>query len=90
MNDDDTALVPDHDTPSLGGERGTMRTADADRDRVVELLNVAFSEGRLAKDEYDDRLENAFAARSYADLANVSAYAPTIHCRASTPACRSA
>ena len=23
-------------------------------------------------------------------LANVSAYAPTIHCRASTPACRSA
>ena len=36
-----------------------MRAADADRDRVVELLNVAFGEGGLAKDEYDDRLENA-------------------------------
>ena len=76
MNDDDTALVPDHDTPSLGGERGTMRAADADRDRVVELLNMAFSEGRLAKDEYDDRLENTFAARTYADLDQIVADLP--------------
>ena len=45
-----------------------MRAADADRDRVVESLNTAYSEGRLSKDEYDDRLENAFSARTYADL----------------------
>jgi len=53
---------------AAGGERGRMRAADADRDRVVEFLNIAYSEGRLSKDEYDGRLENAFSARTYADL----------------------
>jgi hypothetical protein len=51
-----------------GPEREKMRAADADRDRVVGILNTAYSEGRLAKDEYDDRLENALSARTYADL----------------------
>jgi Domain of unknown function (DUF1707)/Domain of unknown function (DUF4190) len=45
-----------------------MRAADVDRDRVVEILKVAFSEGRLSKDEYDDRVEAALSARTYADL----------------------
>ena len=53
---------------AAGGEREKMRAADADRDRVVELLNTAYSEGRLSKDEYDGRLENALSARTYADL----------------------
>jgi hypothetical protein len=51
-----------------GGEWGKIRASDSDRDRVVEVLNVAFSEGRLSKDEYDGRLENALSARTYADL----------------------
>jgi len=54
--------------PVAGGGRQTMRAADADRDRVVELLNRAYSEGRLSKDEYDDRLASALSARTYADL----------------------
>ncbi|MGB6453461.1 MAG: DUF1707 and DUF4190 domain-containing protein [Streptosporangiaceae bacterium] len=45
-----------------------MRAADADRDRVAELLNTAYVEGRLAKDEYDARLGSALSARTYADL----------------------
>ena len=53
---------------AVGGERGTMRACDADRDYVLELLNVAYSEGRLSKDEFDGRLENALSARTYADL----------------------
>ena len=53
---------------AAGGERGKMRAADADRDRVVESLNTAYSQGRLSKDEYDARLENALSARTYADL----------------------
>jgi hypothetical protein len=99
MNENDTTLIPDDDTPPLAGkstadrergprttvpgviqsvgrprafaagdERGKMRAADADRDRVVEFLNTAYSEGRLSKDEYDARLENALSARTYADL----------------------
>ena len=50
-----------------GGERGKMRASDSDRDGVVEVLNMAFSEGRLSKDEYDGRLESALSARTYAD-----------------------
>jgi hypothetical protein len=50
------------------GERAKMRASDTDRDRVVEHLNLAYSEGRLSKDEYDGRLESALAARTYADL----------------------
>jgi hypothetical protein len=53
---------------AAGGERGKMRAADADRDRVVEVLSMAYSEGRLSRDEYDGRLENALSARTYADL----------------------
>ena len=50
------------------GERAKMRACDADRDRVVEVLNTAYSEGRLSKDEYDGRLQDALSARTYADL----------------------
>jgi hypothetical protein len=70
MNDGDTTLIRGSDTPPLAdhGERGKMRACDADRDRVVEFLSLAYSEGRLSKDEYDDRLEHALSARTYADL----------------------
>jgi len=53
-----------------------MRAADADRDRVAEILGTAYSEGRLSKDEYDARLDNAFAAHTYADLDQVIADLP--------------
>ena len=57
--------------PAAGGGRGNMRAAHADRDRAVEFLKVAYSEGRLSKDEYDGRLEHALSARTYADLDQV-------------------
>lgn len=65
-----------------------MRAADADRDRVVEFLNVAYSEGRLSKDEYDDRLENAFSARTYADLDQIVADLPVARATVVTPVAR--
>jgi Domain of unknown function (DUF1707)/Domain of unknown function (DUF4190) len=77
MNDHDTALIRDNGTPPLG-ERGKMRACDSDRDRVAELLNVAYSEGRLSKEEYDARLENAFSARTYADLDQIVADLPAV------------
>jgi DUF1707 SHOCT-like domain/Domain of unknown function (DUF4190) len=61
---------------AAGGERGKMRAADADRDRVVECLDTAYSEGRLSKDEYDARLESALSARTYADLDQLVADLP--------------
>jgi hypothetical protein len=90
MNDDDTTLIPANDTPPLThrGERGKMRASDSDRDRVVELLNVAYSEGRLSKDEYDDRLENALSARTYADLDQIVADLPAARTTVVTPVAR--
>jgi hypothetical protein len=35
---------------------------------VAGLLAAAYSEGRLSKDEYDARLDQALSARTYADL----------------------
>jgi hypothetical protein len=52
----------------IPSERGRLRAGDADRDQAVEFLNAAFGEGRLSKDEYDERLEKALSARTYADL----------------------
>jgi hypothetical protein len=70
---------------AAGGEPGKMRAADADRDRVVEVLSMAYSEGRLTKDEYDGRLENALSARTYADLDQLVTDLPVARATAVTP-----
>ena len=49
-----------------------MRAGDADRDDTIAILREAFAEGRLSQDEFDDRLERAHGARTYADLANLT------------------
>ncbi len=70
---------------TAGGERGKMRAADADRDGVVECLNLAYSEGRLSRNEYDGRLENALSARTYADLDQLVIDLPPARSTAVTP-----
>lgn len=46
----------------------SMRASDQDRDATVQRLQVAFAEGRLADEEFDERMRSALAARTYADL----------------------
>jgi hypothetical protein len=46
----------------------TMRAADADRHQIAEHLKAALDEGRLSLGEYDDRVREAYAARTYAEL----------------------
>jgi hypothetical protein len=87
MNGDDPAVIRGGDALLPAG-RGRMRASDADRDRVAELLNVAYSEGRLSKDEHDARLEAAFSARTYADLGQIVADLPAAGATAVTPAAR--
>ena len=65
-----------------------MRAADADRDRVVEFLQRAYSEGRLSKDEYDARMGRALAARTYADLDQLVADLPAARPPMATPVAR--
>jgi len=47
---------------------GGLRASDGDRDRAVDVLTAAFARGRLAKDEFDLRVGQVIAARTYADL----------------------
>ena len=70
---------------TAGSERGKMRAADTDRDGVAERLSMAYSEGRLSKDEYDGRLENALSARTYADLDQLVIDLPAARATAVTP-----
>lgn len=53
-----------------------LRAADTDRDSVAERLATAMSQGRLQADEYHQRLEHAYAARTYADLDRLVADLP--------------
>ncbi len=56
-----------------------MRASDDDRHRVSEILRIAAGEGRLSLSELDDRLESAFAAKTYADLDEVVADLPAAY-----------
>ncbi len=53
-----------------------IRAGDADRERVAERLRIALEEGRLNLHEYDERLRDAFAAKTYADLDRLLADLP--------------
>ena len=53
-----------------------LRASDADREQVIDTLKVAFAQGRLTKEELDLRAGQAFASRTYADLAAVTADLP--------------
>jgi hypothetical protein len=48
--------------------REELRAADSDRQFVAERLKTALDEGRLNLSEYDERLAQAFAARTYGEL----------------------
>ncbi len=59
---------------TAGGDR--IRASHADREQVIEVLKAAFVQGRLAKDEFDARVGQAFTARTYAELTAVTADLP--------------
>jgi len=57
--------------------RGHMRASQADREHVIDRLKAAFVQGRLTKDELDQRAGQAFASKTYAELAALYADLPT-------------
>jgi hypothetical protein len=64
------------DPDEVAAGRGHMRAAHADRERAIEALKAAFAQGRLDTDELDDRVGRAFASRTYAELAALTADIP--------------
>jgi Domain of unknown function (DUF1707) len=67
---------PGNDMAAGPGDRGHLRASHADREQVVGALKAAFVAGMLAKDEFDLRVGQAFASRTYADLAALTADLP--------------
>jgi hypothetical protein len=64
--------------PAWGEIRGQgyLLASTADRDSAVEVLKAGYAEGRLSKEEYEARAEQAFTARTLGDLALVTADLP--------------
>jgi Domain of unknown function (DUF1707) len=56
--------------------RGYLRASHADREHVIGTLKAAFVQGMLAKDEFDLRVGQTFAARTYAELAALTTDLP--------------
>lgn len=67
---------PGDEIATGAGGFGRLRASHADREQVISVLKAAFVQGRLERDEFDVRIGRALAARTYADLATVTADLP--------------
>ena len=59
------ASEPSNVGPIAGGN---LRASDADREQVATVLSTAYAEGRLTREEHDERLDQLLAARTFDDL----------------------
>jgi hypothetical protein len=60
----------------LPAAKSELRASHEDRDQVVDQLRVAAGDGRLTPAELDERLEQALTARTYRELAVLTADLP--------------
>lgn len=49
-----------------------MRAGDADRERLVEQLREHHAAGRLTLEEFDERMQKAYAAKTYGELGTLT------------------
>jgi hypothetical protein len=76
------AFPPQPGVPT-GGTAGSVPwmnpgwlAASADRERAVGIIRAGFAEGRLSQDELDDRVGQAYSARTYGELWALTADLP--------------
>lgn len=71
----ESSLEPRNLQPGSAGSvsGGSLRASDADRDSVAAVLTTAFAEGRITREEHDERLDRVMAARTFDDLIPVTA-----------------
>jgi Domain of unknown function (DUF1707) len=67
---------PGNETAATTTGRSHLRVSRADRRESADVLKAAFVLGWLAKDEFDARIGQARASRTYAELAVVTADVP--------------
>ena len=65
----ESALEPTYVGPVAGGH---LRASDSDRDQVSTVLSTAFAEGRLTREEYDDRVDHLLQAKTFDDLVGLT------------------
>jgi hypothetical protein len=53
-----------------------MLAGNADRERAVDVLRAGFAEGRLSQEEFTERVERAYASRTYGELGELTADLP--------------
>ena len=53
---------------AVSGVSPTWLASNADRERAVGVLRAGFTEGRLTQEELDERVAQAYAARTYGQL----------------------
>jgi hypothetical protein len=69
---------PDANTPARRPDPAQLRISDEDRHKVSEILRQAAGDGRIDLDELDERLEAAYAAKTYADLVPITLDLPAV------------
>jgi hypothetical protein len=67
---------PGDDMAAAAAGRGRLRASHADREHVLGVLKAAFVQGLLTKDEFDTRVGQTLASRTYAELDAVTADIP--------------
>ena len=51
---------------------GNLRASDADRDKVTTVLSTAYAEGRITREEHDERLDQVMRAKTFDDLVPIT------------------
>jgi len=51
---------------------GNLRASDSDRDKVATVLTTAYAEGRITREEHDERLDQVMRARTFDDLVPIT------------------
>jgi hypothetical protein len=54
----------------------SIRASDKERESVVDVLRDAYTEGRLTLDEFEERTSAAYAARTWAELRELTGDLP--------------
>ena len=60
----------------IAAGRGHLRASHADREQAIGTLKAAYVAGMLAKDEFDLRVGQTLASRTYAELTALTADLP--------------
>jgi hypothetical protein len=76
-------VVSDHELPTHIDPARAIRASDAERRLTISRLQDACVEGRLSLDEYGQRVESAFAARTRPQLELLTQDLPSHESRAS-------